>query len=117
MKPHGLPRERRVRSRGDFQRAYAEGTKVVTRRFVLFARENGGELTRLGVTATRKTGNAVVRNRARRLVKEAFRSCQAQLPGGLDLVVVVRPPLLSASPSELSSALLRATARLAEGYA
>jgi ribonuclease P protein component len=114
VKPHGLPRERRVRSRADFQRAYAEGTKVVTRLFVLFARKNGGEISRLGVTATRKTGNAVVRNRARRLVKEAFRGCRAQLPEGLDLVVVVRPPLLAAAPEQIAAALIEASARATE---
>jgi ribonuclease P protein component len=115
VKPYGLPRERRVRSRADFQRAYAEGTKIVTRRFVLFARKNGAERTRIGITATRKTGNAVVRNRARRLVKEAFRSCRTQLPEGLDLVVVVRPPLLKSSPTQIAESLIGATRRAIGG--
>lgn len=114
MRPHGLPRERRVRRRADFKRAYDEGTKVVTRLFVLFARSNGTEVTRIGITATRKTGNAVVRNRARRLVKEAFRGCREQLPAGLDLVVVVRPPLLRASPDGIAHELVGAVSRAKE---
>jgi ribonuclease P protein component len=106
VKREGLPPDRRVRRRVDFQRAYAEGAKVVTRWFVLFARANGSSVTRLGVTATRKTGNAVTRNRARRIVREAFRRRQADMPAGFDLVVVVRPSLLRRTADEVGPALV-----------
>jgi len=111
---YDLPPERRVRRRADFQRAYAEGTKVVTRLFVLFARPNCGELTRLGVTATRKTGNAVIRNRARRLVRDAFRRHREKMPEGIDLVVVVRPPLLQSHPETIATELIAAAVRAME---
>ena len=114
MSAYDLPPERRVRRRADFQRAYAEGTKVVTRLFVLFARPNGSKSTRLGVTATRKTGNAVIRNRARRLVREAFRRHREHLPVGFDLVVVVRPPLLQSHPEIIAPALIEAAGRALE---
>lgn len=44
----------------------------------------------MGVTASRKVGGAVVRNRAKRLVREAFRATRDQWPAGIDLVVIVR---------------------------
>lgn len=44
----------------------------------------------MGVTASRKVGGAVVRNRAKRLVREAFRATRNQWPAGIDLVVIVR---------------------------
>jgi hypothetical protein len=44
----------------------------------------------LGITASRRVGNAAQRNRAKRLLREAFRCVRAELPGGLDLVVIVR---------------------------
>jgi ribonuclease P protein component len=52
-----------------------------------------GAPLRLGITASRKIGNAVQRNRARRLIREAFRAVFSELPSGLDIVVIVRRPL------------------------
>ncbi len=112
LKPQGLPPAHRVRKRRDFERAYAEGDKVVTPEFALFARVNGMDHSRLGITTTRKLGNAVTRNRARRLVREAYRTHREQLPVGLDLVFVVRAPLLQRVPAELGPILVRATGKL-----
>lgn len=49
--------------------------------------------TRLGITVTKKVGCAVVRNRAKRLVREVFRQLSRSLPQGVDMVVIVRKPL------------------------
>jgi ribonuclease P protein component len=48
-------------------------------------------VTRLGLSVSRKVGSAVVRNRVKRLLREAFRTSASALPPGLDLVVVARP--------------------------
>ena len=55
---------------------------------------NDRPISRLGIAATRKLGGAVVRNRAKRLVREVFR--QADVPAGLDIVVIPRPEMLDA---------------------
>ncbi len=107
---YSYPRSARVRKRSEFQRTYEEGTKVVRRPLVLFARRNDLGETRLGVTATRKIGNAVVRNRAKRLVRQAFRLVRGELAPGWDLVVVVRPGLLGQTASELEQVLVEAGA-------
>lgn len=114
VRPDGLRRKGRLRKRKDFERAYRSGTKIVTRPLVLFARANARGANRLGVTATKKIGNAVIRNRARRLVREAYRQVRRQLTGGYDLVVVVRPPLLELSPAELAPVLASAFERAVE---
>jgi ribonuclease P protein component len=110
VKEQGLPPFQRVRKRRDFEKAYEEGKKVVTREFALFARPNGKDFSRLGITTTRRLGKAVVRNRARRLVREAYRTHREQMPRGYDLVFVVRPPLLRRKPQELGPILAKAAA-------
>ena len=108
MKPQGLPADHRVRKRRDFERAYEEGKKVVTSEFALFMLPNGSSTSRLGITTTRRLGKAVTRNRARRLVREAYRTHRQEVPGGYDLVVVVRSPLLKRNARELGAILIDA---------
>ena len=80
---------------------------------MLFARLNGSSMSRLGVTATRRIGGSVVRNRARRLIREAYRLSADQLPPGFDFVVVARSPLLQLDVKQLQPVLVEA-ASLAE---
>jgi ribonuclease P protein component len=83
-----------VRKRADFERIQGSGERVDTRHFVfvLAAQSSPGQ-PRLGITASRRIGNAPARNRAKRLVREAFRSTRELWPQGIDLVVIVRKPL------------------------
>jgi ribonuclease P protein component len=64
--------------------------------FLLAARIPIGP-SRLGITVTRKVGCAVVRNRAKRLVRVAFRQLPGLLPHGVDMVVILRKPLSGSS--------------------
>lgn len=74
--------------------AQKAGRRVTIPHFVLllYARDESG-LARLGIVASRKVGIAVTRNRAKRLVREAFRSTRDLFQAGIDLVVIVRRPL------------------------
>ena len=115
MSAQGLPPSRRVRKRREFEKAYEEGHKVVTPQFALYVRPNGLAQSRLGITTTRRLGKAVVRNRARRLVREAYRKNQSRVPGGFDFVFVVRRPLLSMTSTELDPLLVEAASKGAAG--
>jgi len=106
VKPEGHPARFRVRKRTAFQHAYTSGKKRVGPNCVLFAVPNGREDSRLGVTATKKLGNAVRRNRARRIVREAFRRVRPQLAGGYDYVVVARHTIFSSATAELQPELI-----------
>lgn len=88
-----FPAAQRVRKRAEFQRIQTGARRVTTPHFVLLvqAREPGAA-PRLGITASRKVGNAVVRNRAKRLIREAFRATRALWPPDVDLVVIVKRP-------------------------
>ncbi|HJO05268.1 MAG TPA: ribonuclease P protein component [Acidobacteriota bacterium] len=114
MRPKGFPRTHHLRKRSDFERVYAEGTKQVGSKFVLFTLANGRRHPRLGITATRRLGGAVVRNRARRLVREAFRSQWEGFAAGYDYVVVARPGTVTSSPGDLLPELLALAARATE---
>jgi len=66
------------------------------------------ERPRLGVIATRRLGNAVTRNRAKRILRELFRLNQSAIPGGSDLVLLARPKLLRAVPKDRQARFLKA---------
>jgi ribonuclease P protein component len=90
-------RDRRVRRRRDFQRVQGLGRRVKTRHFVLLvarterpAPSGGPGPARLGIVASRRMGDAVARNRAKRLCRECFRLWRDLLPAGVDLVVIPR---------------------------
>jgi ribonuclease P protein component len=91
-----FPPASRVRKRSDFQRIQADSQRVVTPSFVLLLRvrepDGGATGPRLGITVSRRIGNAVVRNRAKRLIREAFRATRALWPPDVDLVVIAKRP-------------------------
>jgi len=92
-----FPKTDRILKRAAFRRVYEEGRKIHARCFTAFVLLNSGEGSRIGITATRKIGNAVERNRARRLVREAFRKNKWLVPRGVDIVINVKRPLVEAS--------------------
>jgi ribonuclease P protein component len=106
-------RDERVRSRKDFLAVQKEpGARIRSRSFVLLAREGACATTRLGIVASKKVGGAVERNRAKRLLRESFRRTKADLPAGLDLVVIVGQALPALGLGELLPEWLRAVGEL-----
>jgi len=91
----------RIRRRPEFQQVYERGTRVHSRLCTLFVLPNGQASGRLGIAATRKLGGAVVRNRAKRLIREVFR--RNKITGGFDVVVVPKRELLDASLTVLEA--------------
>lgn len=84
-------REHRLRRRADFDRVYRRRRSVSDALLVVYGCENGLEHPRLGLSVSRKVGGAVLRNRWKRLLREAFRLKRAELPSGIDLIVAPRP--------------------------
>ena len=74
----------------DFRRLYARGKSYVTPVVVLYVRRTRGTQIRLGITTSKKIGNAVQRNRSRRVIREAFRSLQNEVKPGTELILVAR---------------------------
>ena len=85
-----LPRSRRITSSQDFERIYAQRQRAGDEHLLVFAAANGRNFSRLGLSVSKKHGNAVARSRLKRLLREAFRLTQHELPPGLDLVLIPR---------------------------
>jgi ribonuclease P protein component len=79
-----------LRRPADFRRVYDRRRSVSDRWLIVYACENGLPYLRLGLSVSRKVGPAVVRNRLRRLYREAFRLTRHDMPTGLDLVLIPR---------------------------
>lgn len=111
-----LPRRMRVRKRFDFLRIQSSQRKASGRHLlVLVLPSERARPCRLGITVTRKVGNAVVRNRVKRWLREGFRRHAAQAeppPEGFDLVVIARPSAASAGFEETRAELTRLMDRL-----
>lgn len=102
----------RLHRQSDFDRVHRANVYAADAVLVIRAARNELPRTRLGVSLSRKVGNAVARNRWKRLIREAFRLEQQRIPTGLDLVV---RPRLGAQPDAWSirRSLVQLTGQLA----
>jgi ribonuclease P protein component len=117
MPSERFPKSRRIRRRGEFQRVFDLSHRTKGRYFTLLMAPNTAGTARLGIVASRKLGDAVRRNRAKRLIREIFRRTGTLLAGRcVDVVVIPRRELFDAVYSSLESdfrgALERGSARL-----
>jgi ribonuclease P protein component len=100
--PHKFGRDVRLRSHAQFQAVSDHGRRVTARYMTLLGRPNVLGRDRLGIIASRRIGGAVVRNRAKRRIREVFRRQMAGADAGpqprpLDLVVIARRELVGAA--------------------
>lgn len=84
----------------DFVSLYKKGRFTASKYSVIYVRPNGRPFNRLGITASKKVGNAVCRNRAKRLIRLAYRSAEIRLPVGIDIVIVARSSLCNIKSQE-----------------
>jgi len=93
---------RRLRRRAEFQKVFDSGQRIRGRFLTLLVAANPGSTTRLGIVASRKLGDSVKRNRAKRLIREIFRqSPQPDSHTGVDIVVIPRVELFGADFASL----------------
>lgn len=110
----GFPRDARLTRRAEFDRVFAEATGSKDTYLTVLARPNGLGRPRLGmVVSNRNAGGVVARNRIKRAVRESFRHRQYEL-NGLDIVVLAKPDVASATRSQLFASLERHWRRIIE---
>ncbi|MCO5178066.1 MAG: ribonuclease P protein component [Thermomicrobiales bacterium] len=85
-----IAREFRIRRESEFERVRARGKSWSSRTLVLIALPSDGATNRYGFAAGKRLGNAVARNRAKRLMREAVRTLHPQLRQGFDIVLIAR---------------------------
>lgn len=91
-----LGRRQRLTRPALFAETYDQGRRWVGRYMVLWLRQGEGAALRLGVVSGRKVGNAVLRVRARRRLREIYRRQRARLSGAVDVILVARAGLPAA---------------------
>ena len=89
-----------------FQAVYKTGKSYANKLFIMYIKENGLGINRLGISVSKKVGNSVVRHRVTRLVRESYRLHENVFNRGLDIVVVARPGAAAVGYFEIESALL-----------
>ena len=90
----------------DFRNVYENGKSYADKYLVMYVLENNKNINRLGISASKKVGNSVVRHRFARLVRESYRLHENIFNSGLDIVVVARKSTASAGYGEIENALL-----------
>ena len=106
-----FPPEERLRTDREFVEVVRKGERIGTAHFMVYRDARGGERRQVGVSAGKRAGNAVVRNRMKRLLREFYRLNKGIFPQGTRTALVVRKapenPSLSTVSAELMPALLK----------
>lgn len=106
-RPLSLPRECRLLRRRDYDAVYREGARRSSKYFSVFLRPNHLGLSRFGWSVKKALGNAVMRNRIRRRLREIVRLHRREIAGGWDIVVHPRDAVATADFSALTRDLLK----------
>ena len=101
-----------LKKNSDFHRLYARGKSAVSPYLVVYCRKNRGGVSRFGYTVSAKLGHAVVRNRVRRRIREAYRLSESEYRRGYDIVVVARTRAAEATYREIADCLKKQSERL-----
>lgn len=104
-----------LRNQKDFSAIYNKGKSVGDRYIVLFYRKNNLPYNRTGFLASKKVGNSVKRNRARRLMKESYRNLSEDLPTGYDFIIIARNTISGKKCKEVERSLKSAFKRAGVG--
>ena len=120
----GIPKEFRIKKSNEFSSIRSLGIRRVTPYFITqlkFVESNEADanslpITRLGVVASRRVGNAVVRNRGKRIIRRLFYKHRSLLPAGSQLVVILRFGFNSVSFAQLENDFLESCAWYVEKF-
>jgi ribonuclease P protein component len=96
-----LPNIQTLTNNHEFRRAYHRGKSFRDPALVTYCNKNRAGICRIGITASKKIGNAVQRNRARRVIMAAFRAVHEEIHAGVDIVFVARSKTVRMKSTEI----------------
>jgi len=91
----------------EFQSVYEAKRSRANRLLVMYVKENGTNQNRIGIVASKKVGNSVVRHRVRRLIRESLRLNGDRFGSGLDIIVIARGACVGRTQAEITEAVLQ----------
>ena len=95
-----------LKKNADFQNVYKSGKSFANKYLVMYVKENGLEINRIGISVSKKVGNSVVRHRVKRLILESYRLQEDMFNSGLDMVIIARAAAKDRSYEEIKNAVL-----------
>jgi ribonuclease P protein component len=101
-----FPPTARLKTPAEFRAVYDRKRSVSDALLVIYAKENELGRTRIGLSVSKKIGNAVARNRCKRLFRESFRLSQHDLPNGIDFIMIPRNVPREPTVAELRESLV-----------
>ncbi|HKY06622.1 MAG TPA: ribonuclease P protein component [Candidatus Binatia bacterium] len=103
-----MPKSARLLKRAEFLRLSRTGAKFQSASFIVISGTNHRPESRLGITVSSKVGNAVIRNRIKRQIREFFRRRRIELRPGVDILVIARKSAAELTRPGIESELTRA---------
>ena len=113
---YSLSRAERISRQQDYSKIFKAGQRIRFPEFRIIFMPNGLPFSRMGVSIGKKFGNAVKRNRAKRICRELFRLNKYNIPHGIDLVFIPDRRLLQSRWTTLQSRMSRAGKLLEKEY-
>ena len=90
-----------IKSNKDFMKIYKKGRFSANYLITVYFVPNKSPYNRIGITTSKKIGNAVQRNRARRIIRAAYRNTEKLFPIGFDIIFVARPDIISVKSTNI----------------
>ncbi|MCP3763094.1 ribonuclease P protein component [Domibacillus sp. A3M-37] len=97
----------RIKKNDDFQTVFSKGKSFANRQFVVYMYKKEQNVPfRIGLSVSKKLGNAVVRNRIKRYIRQSFTELKADIKPGYDFIVIARKPAADLSCAEVKGSLI-----------
>ncbi|MGM0843337.1 MAG: ribonuclease P protein component [Bacillota bacterium] len=102
-----MQKEQRVKKNNEFQEVFKKGTSIANRQFVVYKlRKDDQQLFRIGLSVSKKIGNAVVRNQVKRYIRQVFLELKDEVKNQYDYVIIARKPAADMDFHEIKKSLI-----------